>query len=391
MTTGSQSAATAPGTSDGAGAEFEFVDGEDGATFRLRGLWTVAHIGDAERRLGRLQPPAANAVLCDVSGVGRMDTAGAWLIHRTMAALRDQGTATRFTGVTPEQRLLLDQVAAQQEVRATAPRRRGGLVDALTRTGETVVDATGLVRDLVGFLGLVLVATGRIILKPSRLRLTSLVHHMEQVGFRALPIVGLISFLIGIVLAYQGAQQLQRFGAEVFVVQLLEISVLREIAILLTAIVVAGRSASAFTSEIGSMKLQEEFDALRSFGLDPLDFLILPRVFALLITLPMLGFFAGLMGLLGGALTSWMALDVSPAMFIGRFHEASNVWNLWVGLIKAPFFALAIGLVGCFHGLLVEGSAESLGRRTTESVVLAIFLVIVLDAAFSIFFAALGI
>ena len=193
------------------------------------------------------------------------------------------------------------------------------------------------------------------------------------------------------VLAYQGATQLQQFGAEVFVVDLVAISVLREIGILLTAIIIAGRSGSAFTAQIGSMKVNEEVDAMRTLGLDPIEVLVLPRVLALLITLPLLTFIADLMGLLGGGLMAWVTLDISPAVFIERLNQSVSLWSFFVGLIKAPVFAFIIAMIGCFEGLKVVGSAESVGQRTTRAVVEAIFLVIVFDAIFSIFFAFVGV
>jgi phospholipid/cholesterol/gamma-HCH transport system permease protein len=226
---------------------------------------------------------------------------------------------------------------------------------------------------------------------PSRLRLTSLVHHCQEVGLNAVPIVTLMSFLIGVVLAFQGAAQLRQFGAEVFVVDLIAISVLRELGILLTAIIVAGRSGSAFTAAIGSMKMREEVDALRTIGLDPVAILVLPRVLALILMLPALGLIADMAGLLGGAVMSWIDLGVSPAVFQNRLTSNTDVWHFAVGMIKAPFFALIIGIIGCFEGLKVGGDAESLGRLTSTSVVLSIFMVIVVDAMFSIFFAIVGV
>ena len=220
--------------------------------------------------------------------------------------------------------------------------------------------------------------------------MTSLVHHCEEVGLNAVPIVALMAFLIGVVLAFQGASQLRQFGAEVFVVDLIAISVLRELGILLTAIIVAGRTASAFTAAIGSMKMREEIDAMRTLGIDPAIALILPRVLALLLMLPILGLVANVMGLLGGGLMSWIELDISPAMFRTRLVEGTAAEHVFVGMVKAPVFAIIIGLVGCRAGMRVGGDAESLGRMTSSAVVTAIFAVIVADAFFSIFFAQVG-
>jgi phospholipid/cholesterol/gamma-HCH transport system permease protein len=230
-----------------------------------------------------------------------------------------------------------------------------------------------------------------VVVRPSRLRLTSLTHHLEQTCVNALPIVGLISFLIGIVMAYQGADQLRRFGAEIFTIDLLAISALREIGILLTAVVVAGRSGSAFTAEIGMMKVNQEIDALRTLGLDPLEVLVLPRLLALMIALPLLAFFADIMALFGGGLVCVFVLDIAPDQYLDRLSAAIWPRTFWVGIVKAPVFAFLIAMVACYEGLTVAGSAESVGRKTTLSVVVAIFLVIVFDAIFSVVFSALGI
>jgi phospholipid/cholesterol/gamma-HCH transport system permease protein len=231
---------------------------------------------------------------------------------------------------------------------------------------------------------------GRSVLHPREFRLTALVHHCEEVGVKAVPIVALMAFLIGVVLAFQGAAQLRQFGAEVFVVDLIAISILRELGILLTAIIVAGRTASAYTAAIGSMKMREEIDAMRTLGLDPATALFVPRILALLLMLPILGLIADVAGLLGGALMAWVELGISPAMFQTRLVEGTGVSHVLVGMIKAPVFALIIGIVGCHAGMQVEGNAESLGRRTSQAVVTAIFAVILADAVFSIFFAQVG-
>jgi phospholipid/cholesterol/gamma-HCH transport system permease protein len=212
---------------------------------------------------------------------------------------------------------------------------------------------------------------------------------MEQTGVNAVPIVGLLSFLIGVVLAYQGADQLRRFGAEIYTVNLLGISILRELGVLLSAIIIAGRSGSAFTAQIGTMQVNEEIDALRTLGLDPIEVLVLPRLFGLGLTLPLLVFYADFMGLLGGGLMSWAVLNINIPNFLTQLQSAISETTLWVGVVKAPFFAAIIALVGCYEGLHVTRSAESVGRLTTQSVVESIFFVIVTDAAFSIVFSVL--
>jgi phospholipid/cholesterol/gamma-HCH transport system permease protein len=265
------------------------------------------------------------------------------------------------------------------------------LADRFEAIGRLAVSSVQKAMALVGFLGQVVATIMGLVVRPSRIRWTAIVHHMQQVGLNAVPIVSLMAFLIGVVLAFQGAAQLRQFGAEVFVVDLIAISILRELGILLTAIIVAGRSGSAFTAAIGSMKMREEIDAMRTLGLDPVEVLVVPRVVALIIMLPVLGVIANLAGLVGGAMMSWIELGVSPGVFQSRLASNTGVWHLGVGMLKAPFFALIIGIVGCFEGMQVKGNAESLGHLTSTSVVLSIFLVITADAMFSIFFAVMGV
>jgi len=243
---------------------------------------------------------------------------------------------------------------------------------------------------MLSFLGRVIAATAGVLAHPSRFRTADFVVHVETTGLRALPIVGLLAFLIGIVLAYQGAQQLRQFGAEVFAVNLLGLSILREIGILMTAVVVAGRSGSAFTAQIGTMKLSEEVDALRAMGFDPITELVLPRMMALLLTLPLLGFFADIVALLGGMVASWALLDISPEAFVNQLSRSVDVSHVWVGMIKTPFFAAVIAMVGCYQGMAVTGGARAVGHHTTMAVVLAIFYVILIDAIFSVIYQMLG-
>jgi len=320
----------------------------------------------------------------DLAEVTAMDTAGAWLIA---SSLRQSGG--QITGATDAQRLLIDTVteALPEAEVLRQPRNRLRTLDLF---GQAAIDAGKGFVQILGFLGLVVARLGRTVIHPSRLRLTSLVSHMQQAGLEAVPIVALMGFLIGIVLAYQGADQLRQFGAEVYVVDLISISILRELGILLTAIIVAGRSASAFTAAIGSMKMREEVDAMRTLGLDPIELLVLPRVLALVLLLPVLGFISMLAGLSGGALMSWFELGISPGLFRSRLID-TDVTHFLVGMMKAPFFAVIIGVIGCYQGLMVRGNAESLGGLTSRSVVQSIFMVILADATFSIFFAAVGI
>ena len=363
----------------------------DGRLLSAGGSWNVANAGRLDAELHALTPMAEGRLRIDLTGVELLDTAGAWLLHRTITELGQAGIAVAIVGATPEQTALLRLVADDYQPCEIEPPRSLVMVEVLAEVGKSTLWIVREAGDLLAFFGETLIALMRTLRRPRRLRLTSMVFHMQQVGFNALPIVGLISFLIGVVLAYQGAQQLQRFGAEVFTVNLISISVLREIGILLTAIVVAGRSGSAFAAQIGSMKVNEEIDAMRTLGLDPIEVLVLPRILALVLTLPLLAFFADIMGLLGGGLMAWVALDIGPAVFLDRLKDATDIWSFWVGIIKAPVFAFLIALIGCYEGMQVTGSAESVGQQTTRAVVEAIFLVIIADAVFSIFFSMIGI
>ena len=327
-------------------------------------------------------------VVVDLEGLDGFDTAGAWAILELKRRLAAEGATFRIEGASDARRTLLETVESSLPTEPPPP-PRGGIVAWVADVGEATAGAWRVAVELTGFLGAIVASVAGLVVRPWRLRFTSLVFHMQEAGLNAVPIVALMSFLIGVVLAFQGATQLRQFGAEVFVVDLIAISVLRELGILLTAIIVAGRSASAFTASIGSMKMREEIDAMRTLGLDPVEVLVVPRVLALILTLPLLGFIADMSGLIGGAAMSWIELNVSPGMFRARLQEGTDVWQFAIGIIKAPFFALIIGLIGCYEGMQVEGNAKSLGRNTSTSVVLAIFLVIVCDAAFSIFFAIL--
>jgi phospholipid/cholesterol/gamma-HCH transport system permease protein len=335
----------------------------------------------------------SSATSLDLSGVTQLDTAGAWAIASFQAAQKAKGRDVTIANATEAQALLLrtvvDAMPAPRKRQRRLPHHEAG--DMLFDLGKSVsVFAIGL-GQTIGFFGLVLTRLATTVLHPSRLRFTALTHHMQQAGLNAVPIVSLMGFLIGIVLAFQGATQLRQFGAEIYVVDLISISLLRELGILLTAIIVAGRSASSFTAAIGSMKMREEIDAMRVLGLDPIELLVLPRVLALLFMLPILGFVANMAGLLGGALMAWIDLGISPAMFRTQLVANTSVTHALVGLSKAPIFAVIIGLVGCYQGLQVEGNTDSLGSRTSRSVVVAIFLVIVVDALASIFFSILDI
>ncbi|WP_186312417.1 ABC transporter permease [Cereibacter sediminicola] len=327
----------------------------------------------------------------DMGAVEALDTAGAWAILSAQKRAEASGRSFEIVNLSEAHRHLLATVAdampEPEPRRRTIPGRPG---DGLAQLGQEVAGGLRGSLDSVAFFGQVVAHLGALLIHPRRLRLTPLVHHMQEAGWNAVPIVTLMGFLIGIVLAFQGSTQLKPFGAEVYVVDLVAISILRELGILLTAIIVAGRSGSAFTAAIGSMKMREEIDAMRVLGLDPIDRLVLPRLIALVILLPVLGFIASMAGLVGGALMAWIDLGITPGMFRTQLLADTDVSHAIIGLVKAPFFALIIAVIGCHQGMQVSGNAESLGSHTSRSVVQAIFLVIVVDALFSIFFAVWG-
>ncbi|HUF57353.1 MAG TPA: MlaE family lipid ABC transporter permease subunit [Thermohalobaculum sp.] len=372
---------------DGTTIEIERTEG--GTVVRPAGRLVLAALAVAERRLAEVQ--GAGPVVIDLERTEALDTGGAWLLLSLEKRLGAEGTGVEIRGASPDQQALIETVRRSLPAERGSEAPPGGLVAWLADVGRRVSAGALLFVELLSFFGLVLARLAGTIVRPWRLRLTSLVYHCQEVGLNAVPIVALMAFLIGLVLAFQGAMQLRQFGAEIFVVDLLAISVLRELGILLTAIIVAGRSGSAFTASIGSMKMREEIDAMGTLGLDWAEVLVLPRVLALVIMLPILGFIADVAGLTGGALMAWLDLGISPALFIARLWEFTDVWHFAIGMIKAPFFALIIGVIGCFMGMKVGGSAESVGQHTTASVVAAIFSVIVCDAIFSIFFAEIGV
>ncbi|MEQ8966559.1 MAG: MlaE family lipid ABC transporter permease subunit [Azospirillaceae bacterium] len=364
----------------------------DTVTVTARGRWTrdVASAIDAALD-GLASEPLPATARFDLTRLERLDTAGAWLIHRTECRLRAAGVKVERDGPGEAQALILDAVGRVDTEQVAPGPQPSMLVVFLNHLGSAVVGIGREALSLLSFFGMLAVKTARAVVQPRRVRRASVFAHMEATGLDAMPIVGLLSFLIGVVLAYQGADQLAQFGAEIFTVNLVGIAVLREMGILITAIIVAGRSGSAFTAQIGTMKVNQEVDAMETLGLDPVDMLVLPRVAALLVTLPMLAFFADLMGLLGGAVMINLALGIPFASFLDQLRTAVDPIHLFVGLVKAPVFAFTIAMVGCYQGLKVSGSAESVGRLTTQSVVQSIFLVMIIDAVFSIVFSSLGI
>lgn len=355
------------------------------------GDWVIAEAARADALLQGVSLDGHRALIVDLHALERMDTSGAWLIHRTRRAAEAGGVPVTIGQADAKFNTLLTAVASRERPAGKPTSHEPWYTAIVIRAGHALEDAWTTTKEALAFLGLLLETLWRCILQPRRFRVTSTVYHMEQAGLNAVPIVALMSFLVGSVLAFQGATQLQKFGAEVFTVNLVGISFLREVGILLTAIMVAGRSGSAFTAQIGSMKLREEIDAMRTLGLNPMEVLVVPRVVALIIMMPILGFIGAMMGLAGGMMILWITSGMSPWAYVERVNEAVSLWSFWVGMIKAPFFGLLIGLIGCFEGMKVEGSAESVGQRTTQSVVEGIFIVIVADAFFSIMFEIIGV
>jgi phospholipid/cholesterol/gamma-HCH transport system permease protein len=348
------------------------------------GDWTLASAPALGKRIDDAKRRGAAAV--DASGVSRLDTAGAELL------LDLAGKREGITGLDEGRAALLDTVAkAQTTAVAKPPPHAGGIVALLARTGAAIENIWDDAVALVGFIGLMLATIARGVPNPRRWRVTSLFFHIEQTGLDAVPIVALLSFLVGAVVAFLGATVLRDFGASVFTVELVGYSFLREFGVLLTAILIAGRSGSAFTAQIGSMKAREEIDAIRTLGLDPVEVLVLPRALALLVSMPLLTFIAMIAGIFGGAMVCVWSLDISPGMFLTRFHETAHARHFWVGMSKAPLFAFLIAAIGCLEGFKVEGSAESVGEHTTSSVVQSIFVVILIDALAAIFFMELDV
>jgi phospholipid/cholesterol/gamma-HCH transport system permease protein len=374
------------------GPTLEQIAKGDGLALCAAGSWTASFapvleriVSDAEKLTG-----SRPNIFIDVSQVSRLDTFGAWLIERLRRTLTQAGVEAQIAGLSANYSSLVDEV---RRVKPAAPVvvRRTPITGTLEGVGRSVVGVGAGLVALLGMAGAVLAAWLRVFMHPSRFRLTSTIHHLEQVCWRAVPIVVLITFLIGAIVAQQGIFHFRKFGADVFVVDMLGLLVLRELGVLLVAIMVAGRSGSAYTAELGSMKMREEIDALRTMGFDPIEVLILPRMIALVIGLPILTFLGGMAALYGGGLVAWLYGGVDPEAFLSRLRDAISINHFLVGMIKAPVMALVIGIVACVEGLAVQGSAESLGQHTTASVVKGIFLVIVMDGVFAIFFAAIGI
>ena len=363
-------AATAASTAEG-----------ENPPFRIRGTLTITRAASIQREIDA----EADPLTIDLSGVERMDTVGAWLVYR---AVRDRGA--KVAGATTESQSLLDQVAEFDRPVQVHPDEKSSVTRVIAELGEWIAETGRTLVGLLGFFGATLVSMANLVSRPRRFRWNAVVQRFDVVGVRALGIIGLMSFLIGVVIGQQGAVQLQQFGAEVYTINLIGRITVRELGTLMTAIMVAGRSGSAFAAQLGTMKITEEIDAMRTIGVSPIEALVIPRLIAAVVMMPLLAFWAMLMSLLGGGIFVWLSLGIPPLTYIQRLQEVIPLTDLWVGLIKAPVFGFIIALAGCFQGMLVESNSEEVGLRTTTAVVQSIFLVIVIDAVFAVFFSSVG-
>jgi len=363
-------------------ADFTLRQEGDQSLLHFSGELTLPQIGRISERLEKVE---GEQLVIDLSEVEAMDTVGAWLVHRLA---RDRGA--RIVGSNEDQEALIEQVSQADKPVKIRPDRLPPLYRVLAEMGESTIVAMQTLAGLIGFFGALLISCWHVITHPRRFRLNAVIQRFEVVGVHALGIIGLMSFLVGIVIAQQGAVQLRQFGAEVFTINLIGRSAMRELGVLMTAIMVAGRSGSAFAAQLGSMKLNEEVDAMRMIGVSPMEALVLPRALATVLMMPVLGFYAAMMAIIGGGIFCWISLEIPPVTFVQRIREVVPLTDLWQTLIKAPVFGLIIALSGCFQGMQVRGNAEEVGLRTTAAVVQAIFLVIVLDAFFAVFFTEIG-
>ncbi|MEG3123991.1 ABC transporter permease [Sphingomonas sp. GB1N7] len=351
-------------------------------TLRFSGFLTLARIGDLAEKLRAYD---GKVTKLDLSGVDRIDTVGAWIVQR-FAAEHD----AEIEGLNEDSQHLLTQVKNADQPVEMRPAHISGFSRVLGEVGDATMTAFHTMYGLLGFLGATVLAFGTLIRHPSRFRFNATVQRFEVVGVSALGIIGLMSFLIGIVIAQQGAVQLRQFGAEVFTINLVGRLTLRELGVLMTAIMVAGRSGSAFAAQLGTMKLTEEIDAMRTIGVSPMEALVVPRTLAVVMMMPLLAFYSSLIAIIGGGLLCWVSLGIPPVTFIQRIREVVPITDLFICLVKAPVFGAIIAIAGCFQGMMVESDSEQVGIRTTAAVVQAIFLVIVLDAFFAMFFTWVG-
>ena len=363
-------------------ADFEQVDADGATTLRFSGNLSLACLRDLPERLNAVEGDVATL---DLSDVERIDTVGAWLIHRFA---RDHGS--KVEGLEEDEQHLFDQVAAAEHPIELPRKPADPFTRMLGEVGDAIFVAGSTLYGLLGFMGATTIAFWNVFTHPKRFRFNATVHRFEVVGVSALGIIGLMSFLIGIVIAQQGAVQLAQFGAEIYTINLIGRITVRELGVLMTAIMVAGRSGSAFAAQIGTMKITEEIDAMRTIGVSPIEALVLPRMMAAILMMPLLAFWAILSSLLGGGIFIWLDLQIPPLTYIQRLQEVTPLTDLWIALIKAPVFGFIIALAGCFQGMLVQGDSEQVGSKTTTAVVQSIFMVIVLDAVFAVFFSSIG-
>ncbi|WP_338241156.1 MlaE family ABC transporter permease [Aurantiacibacter hainanensis] len=363
-------------------AQYSVEEAGGRQTVVITGPLVVSSIGKLDPEL-REYADSVQAI--DISDARPIDTVGAWIIHRFA-----ERTGADIIGASEQAEVLLDAVEGASSDAAIAPPRERSLGDISERVGIKVIEFFGGVRSSIAFLGAVLMSALTLLIHPRRFRMKALVRQMELVGVTSLPIIGLMSFLIGIVIAQQGAVQLQQFGAETLTVNLVGRITLRELGVLMTAIMVAGRSGSAFAAQLGTMKLTEEIDAMRTIGVSPMEALVIPRLLAAVLMMPLLGFYASCVAIVGGAVIGDVMLGIPFWTFLARVQEVVPTYDFWVGMVKAPVFGLIVAMAGCYQGMQVKGNAEEVGLRTTQAVVQAIFMVIVLDAFFAVFFTEIG-
>jgi len=356
-------------------------------TVQCSGSWTLQEAAAVDRAIRAFRPSAeASLILIDFSGVSAFDSAGLLLLLELKERLSSPLREVRLIGLTSKQQKLLE-ILSREDLSRPLPQPKEGL---LHRLGKRVVEEIQLVVSFLHFLGELSVATLRLLRHPGAFRIRETLYHIEKSGFDALFIIALTSILVGLVIAYQSLVQLSQFGADIYVVDAIGISITRELGPMITAIVIAGRSASSYAAEIGSMKITEEISAMRAMGFDPIYFLVIPRIAALVIAMPLMIFFADVTGILGGMIATKAHADLSFSFFLDRLQEVLGIKHYLLGLIKGPFFALIIATTGAFHGFRVTNDTESIGIETTASVVHAIFFVIACDALFSVIFTELG-
>ena len=364
----------------------------EGLDLAAAGSWTAEHARTLEPQVDAATRTNSQVrrVAIDVARIDRLDTFGAWLLERAMRTWTSQGCETRLIGLRDDYRGLFEKVHAGTHKLTPEPPKQNSIIATLESVGRTMAGAGGDFVMLAQMIGALMVAAKRVAVRPWTFRLTSMINHLERVCWHAVPIILLITLLIGAILAQQGIFHFRKFGADIYVIDMVGVLVLREVGVLIVCIMVAGRSGSSYTAELGAMKMREEVDALRTMGFDPVEVLILPRIVALVIAVPVLTFLGSMAALYGGGVVAWAYGGIEPPVFLSRLQEAITVETFEVGILKAPFMALVIGVVACVEGLQVQGSAESLGEQTTNSVVKSIFLVIVLDGMFAMFFASIG-